>query len=151
VKSVTAPISQGVHAQRILVVDDEAMVTDLLRDTLQRWGHVATVAYSGEEALRLFDAQPYDMVLTDLRMPGMGGEELARAIKARRASVPVILITGVPPPGPVDCVDLVVAKPFEMREIADLVARLVQLHAAVQRGPSRAVPAPGSSEKNPGS
>lgn len=79
---------------RLLVVDDEATVRDLLCDILTCGGYEVTPAGSGAEALALFDASDFDAVFTDIGMPGMSGWELAHAIRERCPSLPLGVITG---------------------------------------------------------
>ena len=79
---------------RILVADDDEDIQHLVADALEFMGlSVATVG-SGIEALSVFIADAFDLVLTDLQMPGMDGFSLARRIKARSPQTPVILMTG---------------------------------------------------------
>lgn len=79
---------------RVLVVDDEHHVRRLLRDLLETWGYRADEAGTGAEGIRLFAAGAYDLILTDLVMPGIGGLELVEAVRARDARVGVIVLTG---------------------------------------------------------
>ena len=81
---------------RVLVAEDEAAVRDLLFDLLTGWGLDVTLAATGVEALALFhvDAQRFDLVLTDLTMPGMTGVALAQAVTQLRPGMPVLLCTG---------------------------------------------------------
>src|ERR1051325_132028 len=81
-------------APRILVVDDEEAVRQLLMEILEIEGYEVTVAENGEEALRHFDAGRFKAVFTDVGMPGMSGWELARAIRERDADVRLAVITG---------------------------------------------------------
>lgn len=69
--------------RRILVVDDEENLRDVLVEVLKRDGHDVDSAVDGTEGLRLAEAQRYDLVITDLRMPGLEGPELYRAVRAR--------------------------------------------------------------------
>ena len=73
----SAPPSQA----RILVVDDESMMTDLLRRYLVESGYVVSVADDGREALEKLRAQEYDLLITDLRMPNLDGLQLLKAAK----------------------------------------------------------------------
>ena len=77
---------------RILVVDDEPLITDSLRYSLQREGFEVSVAHDGAEALRLAEADPPDLVVLDLIMPKMDGLEVVRRLRAASA-VPVIMLT----------------------------------------------------------
>jgi len=66
----------------------------LLKDMLEVIGYEITLADGGEEALRLIQANQFDLVLTDLNMPGMDGTALLRAIKTNHTDMPVVVITG---------------------------------------------------------
>jgi signal transduction histidine kinase/CheY-like chemotaxis protein len=115
---------------RILLVDDEPDVRLALAEMLTSEGHTVTPASSGHEALHRLDLDDgIELVLTDLVMPVMTGWEIAAAVKARRPSLPVGVITGwgdLPETvaGPRAAVDFVIAKPINLDELADAVARL---------------------------
>jgi signal transduction histidine kinase/ActR/RegA family two-component response regulator len=79
---------------RILVVDDEAPLREILGEMLEREGHEVRLAEGGRRALELFDAESFDAVFTDVGMPGMNGWELARSIRARDGRIPMAVITG---------------------------------------------------------
>jgi len=81
----------------ILFVDDHEMLAQLSCEILEMHGYHAISANSGAEALGKFDQGNFDAVVTDLRMDGMDGLELARLIHQRQADLPVILITGYDP------------------------------------------------------
>ena len=83
----------SLEAMRILAVEDEPEVLDVIRAMLVATGHTVVTAASGREALELFEREPVDVVVTDLGMPGMTGLALAEEIKGRRP-VPVVLLTG---------------------------------------------------------
>ncbi|MCB9764672.1 MAG: sigma-54-dependent Fis family transcriptional regulator [Alphaproteobacteria bacterium] len=80
-------------AGRVLVVDDEPELLASIDKILSRAGYGVRVALSGEDALLALQSGPPDVVLTDLRMPGMGGFEVLRACLQRYPDVPVVLIT----------------------------------------------------------
>ena len=82
--------------ERILFVDDEKALVDLGRQILDRLGYDVTTRTSSIEALELFMVQPakFDLVITDMTMPNMTGDELARRLMAIRSDIPVILCTG---------------------------------------------------------
>lgn len=81
--------------QRILIVDDEARVLLILHDTLQRLGSSFDIvtAQSSIEALRIARREAFDLVITDLRMPGMDGVELTQALKSMYPDIRVVWIT----------------------------------------------------------
>jgi PAS domain S-box-containing protein len=89
-----APIPTG--DERILFIDDEKTLVDLGRQILQRLGYEVTIRTSSVEALELFMEQPdrFDLVITDMTMPNMTGDELAGKLMNIRADIPVILCTG---------------------------------------------------------
>jgi CheY-like chemotaxis protein len=84
---------------KILLVDDNAVVRDMLVDLVGSLGYVADAASGGTEALALFDLNRYDIVLTDLLMPGMSGWEVLAAVRQRDPRMPVVIITGTPAVG----------------------------------------------------
>jgi two-component system response regulator AtoC len=79
--------------KRVLVVDDERKMRRVLQMLLEQMGLESTPAESGEEALAAFQAEKFDLVLTDLRMPGMGGMAWIERLRALDAEVPVIVLT----------------------------------------------------------
>ncbi|MBI3454574.1 MAG: GAF domain-containing protein [Candidatus Rokubacteria bacterium] len=92
---VTAPLVLAPdRAARVLVIDDEEPVRDALADMLRLTRHEVVVASQGVEGLEYFRTAPFDLVMTDLAMPGMSGWQVAQAVKALRPNVPVVLVTG---------------------------------------------------------
>jgi DNA-binding NtrC family response regulator len=79
---------------RILVVDDEHDVRESIKRFLTYEGYEVTTAESGAVAVERASAEPFDVVLTDLRMPGMSGLETLIALKRQQPDLPVILVTG---------------------------------------------------------
>ena len=80
---------------KVLLVDDEPAVLKCLTSVLSRLGHQVTTAHSGEEALDHLEHRPYDLVVTDFRMPGISGADVVEAIRERQDDVAIILITGL--------------------------------------------------------
>lgn len=78
----------------VLVVDDEGAIRYSVSKTLQRVGYNVNEAASGEEALETMAKQHYDVILTDIRMPGLSGVELLKRIKEQAPDAIVILMTG---------------------------------------------------------
>ncbi|MFT5730978.1 MAG: PAS domain S-box-containing protein [Desulforhopalus sp.] len=85
-----------IGSERVLFIDDEAILADMGKDMLERLGYHVTVRYSSLEALETFQNTPdkFDLVITDQTMPGMTGADLARRILQIRPMVPIILCTG---------------------------------------------------------
>jgi DNA-binding NtrC family response regulator len=79
--------------ERILVVDDEEQMRDLLAKVLERKGYEVSVCGDGAEALALLEREPADLVITDVRMPGLNGMEALRAIKELNHEIVVLIMT----------------------------------------------------------
>jgi DNA-binding response OmpR family regulator len=79
---------------RVLVVEDEATVRQFLGMGLSRQGHRPVLVGDAGEALTAFEKEPFDVVLTDLGLPGVSGEEIARRVTKRSPQTPVVLLTG---------------------------------------------------------
>lgn len=89
------PMDQDRAASRhVLLVDDEAISALALQRYLARKGFRVTTAVNGVQALDLARQDPADLVITDMRMPRMGGRELIRVLREEREQLPVIVITG---------------------------------------------------------
>jgi signal transduction histidine kinase/CheY-like chemotaxis protein len=125
---------QNSTVTRILVVDDEAHMRELLRDILEREGCSVSVAEGGQEALSLFNQFHFEAIFTDLGMPGMSGWELARAVRAQDTQTPLAIITGwgeAVGSGERHAaqVDWVVAKPFDNDQILEIVQNVKRMRA----------------------
>src|SRR5438067_2890955 len=83
----------------ILFVDDHEVLARLSCEILEMQGYKAVSAYSAKEALDKFEQQDFDILVTDFRMDGMNGVELAQKIHEKQPQIPVIIVTGY---GPVD-------------------------------------------------
>src|SRR5437764_8293999 len=79
---------------RVLVVDDEASIRDLLSKTLALAEYDVDVSPDGRSALERMRMYPYDLLIADLKMPGMDGLTVIREAKRYKADLPVIIITG---------------------------------------------------------
>lgn len=82
--------------KRVLIVEDDASIAFLIREHLADLGpdYEIGAAASGEEALRAFDSSPFDLVVTDNKMPGLTGVELIRILKEKCPDLCTILMTG---------------------------------------------------------
>lgn len=79
---------------RILVVDDEKDFTEMLCLRLKEVGHSADAVHDGKAGMAMLDKKPYDVLILDIRMPGMDGLQVLKQIKADHISTEVILLTG---------------------------------------------------------
>jgi PAS domain S-box-containing protein len=122
-------LSRQSHARplRVLLVDDDILVSMGAADMLLDLGHTVTEAQSGSQALKLLESDsPFDVVVTDFAMPGMNGFELAQRIKERNSKLPVILATGyaeLPPNRSVEFDRL--SKPYSAKELAAALEKAV--------------------------
>lgn len=117
----------------ILVIDDDERVRTLLRNILLFGGYRVIEASDGESGMRHLEEGGFDMVLTDLGMPGMNGWEVTKLIKTRIPQLPVALITGwgtnldekkIKESG----VDWIIGKPFQVNEILETVNLFKKIH-----------------------
>jgi two-component system response regulator PilR (NtrC family) len=111
---------------RILVIDDEKDIRELIADILTMNRFEVAVASNGREGIRLFKKKKFDLVFTDLGMPVMSGWEVAEKVKSINEKVPVALITGwnVKLDGSEmndSGINLVIQKPFKMEQVLSLV------------------------------
>jgi signal transduction histidine kinase/CheY-like chemotaxis protein len=127
------------QSARILVVDDEEAVREVLSKILSKVSHQVTVARDGEEGIRLFKEGMFDLVLTDLGMPGLSGWEVCRMIKKINPQTPVGMITGwgmelsqktMKEYG----LDFMISKPFEFNQIVKIVAETMDPASARKDG-----------------
>ena len=126
---------------RILVVDDVSAVREFVRRALALKGHEVVGAGSGLEGLEMLPVRdPFDLVLTDIAMPGLDGIALAREVARRHPGTRILLMTG----HPVErrraelveaYVDGVIMKPFTLEQLCSLVQRALEgeLHSALRR------------------
>jgi len=122
----TGPVAR---VSRLLAIDDEPEVLDVLKELLTSLGHAVTTASRGSEGLALLERERCDLVFTDLAMPGMTGWQVAKAIKSRWPDLPVVLLTGwadqVHPASHTTSVDRFVRKPFQLEQIEETLAALL--------------------------
>jgi CheY-like chemotaxis protein len=79
---------------RILVIDDEAIIRDLLRDILESDGHEIVEAENGHEGLERYDPESIDLVITDIMMPEKDGFETISELKIKKPDIKIIALTG---------------------------------------------------------
>jgi CheY-like chemotaxis protein len=117
-----ATLPSGPTGARILIIDDDPLAGETLSALLQTLGHEAVVAAGGEEGIRLLEADRFDLLLTDLGMPGMSGWDVAQAAKERLPRLPVVLVTGWgdqidPARLAVTGVDMMLTKPYTLPDL----------------------------------
>lgn len=117
---------------KLLFVDDEGSMRDLMQIALEKDGHEVDTAPDGDSALALFRNRRYDMVIHDLKMPGMGGIELLRRLREENPAVPVVVLTAFSTwDTAVEAMRLgaydYLKKPFDNDEVRALVQRALSL------------------------
>jgi CheY-like chemotaxis protein len=132
-QDVASEVKQN-RALRVLCIDDEPQIRQLLNDCLTNFNHHVTVASTGRRGTELFREamkrnQPYEAVITDLGMPEVDGHQVARTIKTESPNTPVIMMTGWGTMMKEDGettqeVDAVVSKPPHLQELNELLLRI---------------------------
>jgi len=119
----------------ILVVDDELSMREFLKILLEKEGYQAVTASDGEKALKAIEMQEFDLVISDIRMPGMGGLELLDSAKKVNPDLPFIMITAFA--SPEDAVQAMkhgaydyITKPFKLSEIKSIITSAIAGHTS---------------------
>jgi EAL domain-containing protein (putative c-di-GMP-specific phosphodiesterase class I)/CheY-like chemotaxis protein len=118
---------------RVLLVDDEPNIVRALARILAGEGYAVTTADDGQAALKLVESTTFDVIVSDIRMPGMDGLTLLRAIRGKDLDVPVVFLTGSP------AMETVVeamehgafrylTKPVDGKDLVDVVEKAARLH-----------------------
>ena len=115
-------------SEKIMVVDDEAMVASMTGESLKRFGYDVTICTNSENALSLFASAPekFDLVVTDMVMPGMAGDQLTASMLAIRPDIPVVVCTGF-------------GKMIEGRKASDIGAKAIVYKPIVKRKLARTI------------
>lgn len=97
--SALPPVSSTSHGEQILVVEDDPLVRKVTKRVLERFGYRVTVAADGGAALAVVDAAatPFDLLITDMSMPGMTGAELVALLRERQPALRALVVSGNPP------------------------------------------------------
>ncbi len=129
---------------RILIVDDELSMRDFLKILFENEGYEVTVAADAAKALELAVKDPFDIVITDIRMPGMNGLELLAELKRHFPDLPVVMITAYASPD--DAVQAMrqgafdyITKPFHVDEIKKVTRTAVQRKTSAEKNEKEGV------------
>ncbi|MGH8691354.1 MAG: hybrid sensor histidine kinase/response regulator, partial [Burkholderiales bacterium] len=125
-----APVARG-QGERVLVVDDEEALVALTSEVLKHFGYEPVGCSDGTAALAAFDSGKIDAVIADEVMPGISGTQLARALRRRRADLPIVLVSGYTGPmlserALAAGVTEILKKPVQSRDIASALARVLR-------------------------
>lgn len=127
--SAPKALAQPTRPLRMLVVEDEPLVREVLTVYLAEDKHQVTLANNGREALEMYRPGAFDLIMTDRAMPELNGDQLAIEIKKLNPRQPLVLLTGYgdlmndageTPPG----VDLIVGKPFTLGSLREAIAQV---------------------------
>jgi putative nucleotidyltransferase with HDIG domain len=133
------PVQAPMESLDVLLVDDHAPVLRFLAASFKKYGCVVSTAPCAEEALDLLSERPYDLIVSDIKMPGLSGLDLLRTVRGQQPETPVVLITGMP------SVDSAVfglrhqaydylTKPFAMSDVQQLLERVRRDRHSRDRG-----------------
>jgi len=125
---------------KILLVEDEKKIADTLSKGLKEQDYHVETAYDGNIGMRLFDSGSFNMIITDINLPGMNGYDLCKTIRSRNQHIPVIMLTAL---GATDDkiegfdagADDYLVKPFEFKEL------LARIRALLKRTMNQQLPA----------
>jgi len=123
---------------RILVVDDDRNIANILVEYITKMGYGAEAAYFGNEGIERFKSGNFHMVITDMKMPDMDGMEVLDAVKSIDKNVAVVLITGYPT---IDrAVEAIkagaydfISKPFDFKALEVVINRALERHTLFRR------------------
>ncbi len=135
-----APAAAAVGPLRVLVVDDDPEALQVIVTFLQADSHTAETASDGLEALEKFSASQFDLVVTDMAMPGLSGDQLATKVKERAPQTRVILVTGFTrllhdASTKRDGVDLILGKPVTLAAFRQALAEVAGTRLAAAGPP----------------
>ena len=125
-----APVARG-RGERVLVVDDEEALVAVTSEVLKHFGYEPVGCSDGSAALAAFESGRIDAVIADEVMPGISGTQLARALRRRRADLPIVLVSGYTGPmlserALAAGVTEILKKPVQSRDIASALARVLR-------------------------
>jgi len=123
--------------KRILLIDDEVGLCKVMKLNVERAGeYEVTMAFSGEEGLRLAKETAFDLVITDVIMPGMDGHDVLKTLKQRRPGAPVVLFSAYHDDPTTITADLLreadgmIIKPLDHQQLVDTIERALSRRSA---------------------
>jgi CheY-like chemotaxis protein len=124
-RSSSDDLSNELGAPAVLIVDDEPIILELIRDVLEDAGFTVLTANTGTAALYLVQHTPVALILTDLMMPNLSGIELARRLRGHpnTAAIPLVLMSAAMPDQVSDLFVAVIHKPFPIDTVVETVRR----------------------------
>jgi len=122
---------KNTHQPKVLIVDDDDVLCNLLSSQLEEDGYITTYTLNGPEALRKIKNENFNLVILNQNMPGMNGDEVLANLKANKSSVPVIMLSAQSDPAIiVKCIKLGAedyqTKPWEHDELLDSIKKYIR-------------------------
>lgn len=109
----------------VLIIDDEKFISDLIEEILARSGYNVETAAGGQEGLRVFEKGLFDLVITDIRMPGIDGHAVAHHIRnSDKSDTPIMAMSGTPWLMEGDEFNYVLPKPFGIQTLLNAISDL---------------------------
>jgi len=113
---------------KILLIDDDPGVRELIHDLLAEEGHTVAVCADGQSGTSRLHDEPFDLVITDLVMPGLTGWQVAKLVKLQNPATPVVMVTGLghgidPEEARRKGADFLVLKPLNLENFTAIVAQ----------------------------
>jgi DNA-binding response OmpR family regulator len=117
---------------KILVIDDEKVIINMLKQLLEMHGHDVDTAEDGGEGIKKFDSDCFDLVITDILMPGVDGNSVAKHIRnSDKKYVPVIGMSGTPWVFEDNSFDSIFEKPFQLKALINTVKELIPRNSKI--------------------
>ena len=115
----------------ILIIDDEKVILDMLQMALSKYGFTVKTAINGQDGIKQFDDGSIDLVITDIRMPGVDGNDVGKHIRGSdKKFTPIIGISGTPWLPERNLFDTILPKPFHLKTLATTAQNLLEPHVA---------------------
>lgn len=115
----------------VLIVDDDPLIQDILKEIIEDQNCAVSVSATGEEALDLIGRQRFDMIFLDLKLPGLSGTDVFKAIKARDKDAVVVIVTGyADDPIALEAISLgpllLIRKPFREQDVLEVLNMILR-------------------------
>jgi DNA-binding NtrC family response regulator len=111
---------------KVLIVDDESAICDLLKTYLEKLGFQALIATNGEQALEILREEEPAIMTLDIRMPGLNGYEVLQKVKRRHPELFIIVVTGIDVPNMEEMLEhsgahAILRKPIDLQQLSDAI------------------------------
>lgn len=129
-KKTIAEVPRAAEPAAILIIEDESRIRSILRETLESAGHSVVETSTGSDALDILEKSGFDLVISDLGLPEIGGMNIAHWVKEHRPGTAFLLATGwadliAPDELAGGCVDALIKKPYSVTDVLDQASKLL--------------------------